>query len=101
MTAGRPLRLLTEPQEALERLTGAIERSAQLDVVARSLTEPFSNLVRPGRIKDLLSGTWLAHPAHPMLTDVVIGAWTSALVLDMTGRDDARRAATTRRCARR
>lgn len=34
-------------------------------------------------MKDLLSGTWLGHPAHPLLTDVPIGAWTSALLLDL------------------
>jgi nitrite reductase/ring-hydroxylating ferredoxin subunit/uncharacterized membrane protein len=34
-------------------------------------------------VKDLLSGTWLGHPLHPALTDVVIGAWTSSLFLDL------------------
>jgi len=33
-------------------------------------------------IKDLLHGTWLGHPLHPVLTDIPIGAWTAALVLD-------------------
>jgi nitrite reductase/ring-hydroxylating ferredoxin subunit/uncharacterized membrane protein len=37
------------------------------------------------RLKDLLSGTWLGHPVHPPLTDVVVGAWTSALLLDLLG----------------
>jgi nitrite reductase/ring-hydroxylating ferredoxin subunit/uncharacterized membrane protein len=32
-----------------------------------------------------LSGTALGHPLHPPLTDVVIGAWTSALALDWLG----------------
>jgi nitrite reductase/ring-hydroxylating ferredoxin subunit/uncharacterized membrane protein len=36
-------------------------------------------------VKDLLSGTWLGHPLHPPLTDVVIGSWTSALVMDAVG----------------
>lgn len=26
-------------------------------------------------VADLLHGTWLGHPLHPMLTDIVIGAW--------------------------
>jgi nitrite reductase/ring-hydroxylating ferredoxin subunit/uncharacterized membrane protein len=50
-------------------------------------------VVRPGRAKDLLAGTWLGHPVHPMLTDLPIGAWTSALVLDLVGGGQARRAA--------
>ena len=31
---------------------------------------------------DALHGTWLGHPLHPALTDVPVGAWTAALVLD-------------------
>ena len=32
--------------------------------------------------KNALHGTWLGHPLHPVLTDVPVGAWTVALVLD-------------------
>ena len=44
-------------------------------------------------LKDLLSGTLLGRPLHPMLTDVVIGSWTSASVLDILGGTRAERAA--------
>jgi hypothetical protein len=44
--------------------------------------------------KDLLSGTWLGHPVHPLLTDLPIGFWTSAFTLDLVGGRHARRAAT-------
>lgn len=30
-------------------------------------------------------GGWLGHPVHPMLTDLPIGFWTSAVVLDVLG----------------
>lgn len=33
-------------------------------------------------IKNALHGTWLGHPLHPAITDVPIGAWTTAAVLD-------------------
>ena len=33
-------------------------------------------------IKNFLHGTWLGHPLHPAITDVPIGAWTAAAVLD-------------------
>jgi len=33
-------------------------------------------------IADILHGTWLGHPLHPVLTDVPIGAWTAAVLLD-------------------
>lgn len=43
-------------------------------------------LFRPIRpIKDFLNGTWLGHPLHAVLTDVPIGAFTLALVLDFFG----------------
>ncbi|WP_347159391.1 Rieske 2Fe-2S domain-containing protein [Pontibacter chitinilyticus] len=34
------------------------------------------------QIKDALHGTWLGHPLHPVITDIPIGAWTTAVVLD-------------------
>lgn len=49
-----------------------------------------SALFRPIRpVKGLLSGTWLGHPLHAMLTDVPIGALTLALVLDVVGQGTA------------
>jgi nitrite reductase/ring-hydroxylating ferredoxin subunit/uncharacterized membrane protein len=76
-----------------ESLIGGIERVRSLDAVGKVLSEAVSKVVRPGRTKDLLAGTWLGHPVHPMLTDVPIGAWTSAFVLDLVGGRQARRAA--------
>jgi nitrite reductase/ring-hydroxylating ferredoxin subunit/uncharacterized membrane protein len=44
------------------------------------------------KLKNFLHGTWLGHPLHPALTDVPLGAWTVALILDgidaARGRDD-------------
>ncbi len=42
-------------------------------------------MVTPGPVKDALQGTWMGHALHPLLTDMVIGTWTSALLLDLTG----------------
>jgi nitrite reductase/ring-hydroxylating ferredoxin subunit/uncharacterized membrane protein len=42
----------------------------------------------PGTVRDLLAGTWLGHSLHPILTDVVVGSWTSATILDLIGGDD-------------
>ncbi|HET6345025.1 MAG TPA: DUF2231 domain-containing protein, partial [Myxococcota bacterium] len=33
-------------------------------------------------VKNFLNGVWLGHPLHPVLTDVPLGAYTVALVLD-------------------
>ena len=40
-----------------------------------------------GKLKDAVSGTWLGHAVHPMLTDVVIGSFVSASLLDIVGSD--------------
>src|SRR5580704_5229777 len=36
-------------------------------------------------------GRWLGHPLHPALSDLPIGLWTGALILDLTDRDPASR----------
>jgi len=40
-----------------------------------------------------MSGVWLGHALHPIMTDIPIGAWTSSVVLDWTGGRDSRSAA--------
>jgi hypothetical protein len=41
----------------------------------------------------VLSGAWLGHAVHPILSDIPIGAWTSAVLLDWTGGKESRSAA--------
>jgi nitrite reductase/ring-hydroxylating ferredoxin subunit/uncharacterized membrane protein len=76
-----------------EAVIRGIQRSKPLDSIGRALALQFARIIRPGTLKDLLSGTWLGHPLHPMLTDVPIGAWTSAFVLDFIGGERSSRAA--------
>ena len=37
------------------------------------------------KLADTLHGTWLGHPLHPVLTDVVIGAWMLGAGFDAAG----------------
>lgn len=49
-----------------------------------------SALFRPIRpVKDFLNGTWLGHPLHPAATDLPIGAFLVALVLDLASQGQA------------
>jgi nitrite reductase/ring-hydroxylating ferredoxin subunit/uncharacterized membrane protein len=83
----------TEPF-AREAVAERLERVEALDAVAEPLQKAVRTLVpEDSRLKDLLSGTWLGHPVHPPLTDVVVGAWTSALVLDLLGGSETEQAA--------
>jgi nitrite reductase/ring-hydroxylating ferredoxin subunit/uncharacterized membrane protein len=34
-------------------------------------------------LADILHGTWLGHPLHPILTDITIGAWTLGSAFDV------------------
>jgi nitrite reductase/ring-hydroxylating ferredoxin subunit/uncharacterized membrane protein len=50
----------------------------------KGLDTAFAPDIRAGKpIENALHGVWLGHPLHPLLTDIPIGAWTVALVLDM------------------
>jgi nitrite reductase/ring-hydroxylating ferredoxin subunit len=65
-------------------LAERIEELEQLDSVGEALKSLVDRYVPPRtEVKDLLSGTWLGHPLHPVLTDVVLGAWTSSFLLDL------------------
>jgi nitrite reductase/ring-hydroxylating ferredoxin subunit/uncharacterized membrane protein len=69
-----------------------------LDPVAKRVQPPVQQFfsARP-RLHNLLDGTWLGVPLHPALTDVPMGAWTSAFALDLvaalTGSEAADQAA--------
>jgi nitrite reductase/ring-hydroxylating ferredoxin subunit/uncharacterized membrane protein len=73
------------PVAVVEDLLERIEKAEGLDSVARPLAKAVAKLVPHGPVKDALSGTWLGHPLHPLLTDVAIGSWTSAFFLDVFG----------------
>ena len=62
---------------------------APLDGAAKAAGKQIRGLLGPGAARDALAGTWLGHALHPVLTDVVIGTWLSATVLDLTGGDAA------------
>jgi nitrite reductase/ring-hydroxylating ferredoxin subunit/uncharacterized membrane protein len=78
----------------LHHLAERIGRADVLDRVATPAARAVKRLAGPKtRLKDLLSGTWLGHPLHPLLTDIPIGSFTSATVLDLIGGPTAERAA--------
>lgn len=65
-----------------------------------TLAEPLSRAVRGAyesagdagrRAKNAMHGVWLGHPLHPVFTDIPIGAWTTALALDIAAATNADR----------
>src|SRR5919205_987081 len=86
-----------ELDQCEERL-GALERASdELQPLVRGAFDAAGTAGREA--KNFLHGTWLGHPLHPVLTDVPIGAWATALVLDglevATGRPEFGRSAKT------
>ncbi len=54
------------------------------DAVQSGVSGAFQSAGTAGQaIKNALHGTWLGHPLHPVMTDIPLGAWTAALVLDV------------------
>lgn len=65
------------------QITQRLEQAHSLDPVSDRLQAAVSAVVRPQRLRDLLHGTWLGHPLHPVLVQVPVGAFISAAVLDL------------------
>ena len=68
---------------AAHRLTEAAEHAEVLDAPAKMLVSKLGWLGKSHKFKDLISGTQFGHPAHPPLTELVIGSFMSATVLDV------------------
>lgn len=78
---------------ALHALAHQIGRVEALDAPANGVLGVLGKLLRPGPLRDVLSGTPLGHALHPLMTDLPIGAWTSATILDVAGGAQSRPAA--------
>jgi nitrite reductase/ring-hydroxylating ferredoxin subunit/uncharacterized membrane protein len=81
-----------------------VERQDWLEPVADKVASAVSSAYEAcgpvgTKVANFLHGTWLGHPLHSVLTDVPIGSWTAALVLDaldeISGREEFGRAADT------
>lgn len=69
----------------LDDLLHRLERNEALDGMARPVVDAVGPMLRREEVSRVLSGAWLGHQLHPLLTDVVIGTWLSASVLDAVG----------------
>lgn len=76
----------------LVRWTLALEDATALDGPVRAAQPVIEAAFARGTRGEVLRGEWLGHAVHPLLTDFVLGSWTSATVLDLVGGRGARRA---------
>ena len=73
----------------VDPLIDAVEGAEALDGPAKAIGEKVRAVFGPGTVRDTLAGTWLGHALHPLLTDVVVGSWTSASLLVLLGVSDS------------
>ncbi len=83
----------TARSPAVHDALDAVARREDLDGIAKPLGKLVRDTVPAGPVKDALSGVALGHALHPLLTDLPIGTWTSALLLDWIGGPAGRPAA--------
>ena len=83
-------RTTTDASAAL-RLTRTVEDADALDgVVERVRPRVVAALEERPALAAVLHGRPLGHALHPLLTDLPLGLWTSATVLDVLGGESAR-----------
>jgi hypothetical protein len=71
------------------RWTLRLEEATTLDRPVHALEPPVRALFGTGTRASVLRGEWLGHAVHPLLTDVTLGTWTSASLLDLLGGPDS------------
>ena len=76
----------------LVEIVHRIESESRLDGPAGLVERVSRPLGAPGPNR-ILSGAWLGHALHPLMTDFPLGAWMSATLLDLVGGKRSRPAA--------
>lgn len=75
---------------SLPERIGAAEN---LDGIVQKVSDVVHSVTRPAGVKNALSGGWMGHQLHPVLSDLPIGAWSAAALLDLTGGEESAAAA--------
>ncbi len=73
----------------IRELIRRLGRLESLDPLAVRCGTLVHRAIRGRALKNLVSGTWLGHPLHPLLTGLPIGCWSSAVVVEGAGGRDA------------
>lgn len=74
-----------DPPPAIVRETLRLEQWKALDRPVHALEPTVTSWFAAGTRGSVLRGDWLGHALHPTLTDVAIGSWVSASLLDLVG----------------
>lgn len=83
------------PTSLPARFAERLEHDSRLDRAQHALGAVAQRVLPHGRVLEELRGRSTGHAVHPVLTDLPLGLWTAAVVLDLTG--PRRHAAASRR----
>ena len=76
----------------LHELLRAVESFDAVDLPAERIAQRIRRVLDGSVVDNLLRGSWLGHPVHPLLVTIPIGSWVSAAALDaLPGQRDASR----------
>lgn len=79
----------TERPPSIVRWTLRLEEAKALDRAVQAFEPHIESTFGTGPRGAALRGEWLGHAVHPALTDLVLGTWTSASLLDLFGGRDS------------
>ncbi len=77
-----------EAPPAIVDWTKRLEDATVLDAPVQAIEPYIQKAFGTGARASALRGDWLGHAVHPILTDLVMGSWTSATVLDLLGGEE-------------
>jgi uncharacterized membrane protein len=74
---------VAHPKDLADRL----EQDRRLDAAVEQLDDRLPAVLRDGPLAEQLRGRALGHALHPVMSDLPVGLWTSATVLDLLDQD--------------
>jgi hypothetical protein len=73
----------TQDAHGLHRATLALAHDHRVDPIVDRIAGTLPEALAVGPVRDALGGRWLGHSLHPLLTDLPLGTWMSASLLDL------------------
>jgi nitrite reductase/ring-hydroxylating ferredoxin subunit/uncharacterized membrane protein len=73
-----------------DSLIDRIERDERISTLAEKIKGSAQPLMGDGLVRDVLTGRWLGHPAHPAIVVAPLAGWFAGTLLDVVGGPSAR-----------
>lgn len=81
------------------RLFGKLEALPGLESLSDGIARALTPVTKQRALMDVLHGRWIGHAIHPALSDLPIGLWSGASLLDLCGDEQGATVMTAAGCA--